>query len=134
MFPDFSETTYNIFLWLVLNSLDPRILIGLNFLLSSCFFLLYDSTFIACYAVFQAFLSQILRRGHLVISKKLMVRMRTCNKMLLSYLLPFHPDFMYIRRETQKPHFVVQLEKEFNTRNWMHPKLIEEPGECREGR
>lgn len=60
--------------------------------------------------------------------------MRTCNKMLLPYLLPFHPDFMCIRRETQKAHFVVQLEKEFNPRNWMHPKLIEEPGECREGR
>lgn len=60
--------------------------------------------------------------------------MCTCNKMLLHYLLPFHPDLMYVRRETQKPHFVIGLEKEFNTRNRVHPKLVEEPGEFREGR
>lgn len=49
-------------------------------------------------------------------------------------MLPFHTDFMYVRRETQKPHFVIWLEKEYNTRNWVRPKLIEEPGEVGEGR
>lgn len=54
--------------------------------------------------------------------------------MLLHYLPPFHSDFMYMRSETQKPRLLIQVEKELNARNWVHPKLVEEPGEVKEGR
>lgn len=52
--------------------------------------------------------------------------------MLFHYLPPFHSDFMYMRSETQKPCLLIQVEKKLNTRNWVHPKLVEEP-EVKEG-
>lgn len=76
-----------------------------------------------------------------------MILMHTCNEMLLHYLLPFHSDFGGIRRETPKLCFVIQFRretlkampcdsvtKELDTKDGMHLKLVEEPGEVGRGR
>lgn len=38
---------------------------------------------------------------------------------------------MYSGRKNQKPHCAVHLGKKFNTKNWLHLKLLEEPGGAR---